>query len=204
MSGLGGKIGAYADDALAMPQVEPRALSTVAAAPASDLVVQEITQLFELHADYVQRVLLRFGVPEADVEDALQEVFLVVAQRLDSYVERGAMRAWLFVIARQVSLHVLRANKRRARHASDVVSVSAPDDPHTSLQRREAVALIEAFLAQLDERLAPVFQLAEIEQLSVPEIAAALGVKLNTAYSRLRLARGHFERWLARLEEAEP
>jgi RNA polymerase sigma-70 factor, ECF subfamily len=172
---------------------------------ASPATVREVTRLFELHADYVQRALLRFGVPDADVEDALQEVFLVVADRLDSYVERGAMRAWLFVIARQVGLHVLRANKRRARQVFELVPAQASelDDPHTQLQCREAIALVDTFLAQLDERLACVFQLSEIEELSVPEIAAALGVKLNTAYSRLRLARGHFERWLTRLEEVE-
>jgi RNA polymerase sigma-70 factor, ECF subfamily len=163
----------------------------------------EIARLFELHADFVQRALLRFGVPDADVEDALQEVFVVVANRLESYVERGAMRAWLFVIARQVALHALRANKRRARHAHELSVVPEPEDPHTSFQRRQAIALVDAFLAQLDERIAQVFYLAEIEQLSVPEIAAALSVKLNTVYSRLRLARGHFEKWLARLEEAE-
>ena len=171
---------------------------------ASQSTVLEITRLFEQHADYVQRALLRFGVPQADVEDALQEVFLVVAHRLDSYVERGAMRAWLFVIARQVALHALRAKRRRPQPAPLLVSQPAQDDPHADLQRREAIMLVSGFLTQLDERLAQVFHLAEIEQLTVPEIAAALGVKLNTVYSRLRLARGHFERWLATLDTDLP
>ncbi|HTU58553.1 MAG TPA: RNA polymerase sigma factor, partial [Polyangiales bacterium] len=188
----------------ARPVAPAREVAAEPGAPVSTATVQEITRLFELHADFVQRSLSRFGVPDADVEDALQEVFVVVANRLESYVERGAMRAWLFVIARQVALHALRANKRRARQTLELSVVPEPEDPHASFERRQAIALVDVFLAQLDERIAQVFFLAEIEQLSVPEIAAALGVKLNTVYSRLRLSRAHFEKWLARLEEDEP
>ena len=186
-----------------MASVGCRSTATPRDTPAAAASVQEITRLFEQHADFVQRALSRFGVPDADVEDALQEVFVVVAHRLDSYVERGAMRAWLYVIARGVALHALRANHRRARNARELSILPEPQDPHESFQRRQAIALVDAFLAQLDERIAQVFYLAEIEQLSVPEIAAAIGVKLNTVYSRLRLARGHFEKWLARLGESE-
>jgi RNA polymerase sigma-70 factor, ECF subfamily len=162
---------------------------------------EQLSALFEAHADFVHRALLRFGVPTADVEDALQDVFLVVARRLDGYVERGAMRAWLFVIARQVALHALRAGRLRARQTLLLVRPAEPDDPHAKLLQQEAVAMMHGFLAQLDEKLAEVFVLAEIEQLSVPEIAAALRVKLNTAYSRLRLARRRFEKWLAQVDE---
>ena len=188
----------------ALPVAPMREAAAEHAAPVSAATVHEITRLFELHADFVQRALSRFGVPDADVEHALQEVFVVVAHRLESYVERGAMRAWLFVIARQVALHALRTNKRRATHALELSVVPEPEDPHTSFERRQAIALVDVFLAQLDERIAQVFFLAEIEQLSVPEIAAALGVKLNNVYSRLRLARAHFEKWLAKLDEDEP
>jgi RNA polymerase sigma-70 factor, ECF subfamily len=174
------------------------------AASPSAAAVEQVARLFGQHADFVRRALQRFGVPDADLEDALQEVFIVVAHRLDDYVERGAMRAWLFVIARQIALHVLRANRRHTRQAVALVPAPPPEDPHMSLQRAQAIALVQQFLSELDARLAQVFHLAEIEQLSVPEIAAALDVKLNTVYSRLRLARGHFERWLSRLEKDAP
>lgn len=167
-------------------------------------VSNQLTRLFAQHADFVQRALLRSGVPAADVDDALQEVFLVVANRLDSYVERGAMRPWLFVIARQVALHTLRSERRRARQPLELVQVSPQDDPHQNLQRREAISIVHQFLSELDERLAQVFYLAEIEQFSVPEIAAALSVKLNTVYSRLRLARQRFEQRLAALRQDMP
>jgi len=180
-----------------------RNLRIDACPPSANPAAQPLSELFEAHADFVLRSLVRFGVPSADAEDALQDVFLVVARRLESYVERGAIRAWLYVIARQVSQHALRSSRLRARQALLLVPEAEQLDPHARLLQQEAVSLVHDFLGELDERLAEVFVLAEIEQLSVPEIAAALGVKLNTAYSRLRLARGRFERWLKKRGEVE-
>jgi len=84
-------------------------------APESAPELIELSRLFDLHADFVYRVLLRLGVPRADAEDCVQDVFLVVAHRLASYVEKGSIRAWLFVIARQVALHARRSDDARRR-----------------------------------------------------------------------------------------
>ena len=163
----------------------------------------ELSRLFDLHADFVFRVLLRLGVPRADAEDCVQDVFLVVAHRLADYEEKGSVRAWLFVIARQVALHAQRSNRRRAHYHLAIVPPVPNDDPHRDLVRKQAIELVHEFLAELDEAQAQAFYLAEIEQLSVPEIAAALDVKLNTVYSRLRLARQRLALWLAaRVQDA--
>src|SRR5262245_12843858 len=138
-----------------------------------------LAELFDAHADFVSRALLRLGVPSADVEDSLQEVFLVVARRLDSDGERGAMRAWRFVITRPGPLHVLRARRRRPPEAPEPISI---EDPHASLVHKEAISFVNRFLEELDERLAQAFYLAEIEQFTAPEISAALGVNLSTVY----------------------
>lgn len=165
--------------------------------------LQELSRLFDLHADFVYRVLLRLGVPRADAEDCVQEVFLVVAHRLATYVERGSIRAWLFVIARQVAMHAQRSQRRRVHYHLAIVPPLQSEDPHRELVRKQAVELVHEFLAELDEAQAQAFYLAEVEQLSVPEIAAALDVKLNTVYSRLRLARQRLALWLAgRVQDA--
>jgi RNA polymerase sigma-70 factor, ECF subfamily len=175
------------------------ALQPEAAAP-----LPELCQLFDAHADFVYRVLLRLGVPRADAEDCVQDVFLVVAHRLSDYEERGSIRAWLFMIARQVAMHAQRSSVRRARYHLEIVPPAQTDDPHRILVRKQAIELVHEFLAELDEPQAQAFYLAEIEQLSMPEIAAALGVKLNTAYSRLRLARRRLEQWLATRSQDAP
>ncbi|MFO0632823.1 MAG: sigma factor-like helix-turn-helix DNA-binding protein [Nannocystaceae bacterium] len=86
--------------------------------------------------------------------------------------------------ARGVTPPHRRAGRRR--------SWSAATTPTRRSARRQAAAIVEAFLDDLDEDKRMVFVLADIEGLAMPQIAELLGIKLNTAYSRLRLARQHF------------
>ena len=73
-----------------------------------------------------------------------------------------------------------------------------PPEPEELVARRDAAAVVERFLDTLDPEQRAVFVLAQLEGLDVPEIARTLGIKLNTAYSRLRLARRRFDRIVAR------
>jgi RNA polymerase sigma-70 factor (ECF subfamily) len=72
------------------------------------------------------------------------------------------------------------------------------DGPHEQATKREAARFVDQFLQRLNQDQRDVFVLAELEQLSAPEIATVLGVNLNTVYSRLRLARGEFAKAVAR------
>lgn len=158
----------------------------------------QIARVFSEHADFVWRSLRRLGVPAADVDDALQEVFLVVHRRIGQYEDRGLMRAWLFSISRQVSSHYHRGVKRSEERHRGVMVSALPRDPEEALARREAERFVNAFLDELDEPRRLVFFLSDIEGLTAPEIAAALNVNLNTIYGRLRQARARFEAALAR------
>jgi RNA polymerase sigma-70 factor (ECF subfamily) len=156
-------------------------------------------ELFDAHASFVWRVLRRLGVPDADADDALQDVFLVVHRRLGEYEERGSPRAWLFAISRQVASHRRRTMARRERTRAELPSGgTSPDDPHETAVRNEAVSIVHEFLARLDEAQAMVFYLADVEGMTAPEIAASLEANVNTVYGRLRLARQEFEAFLAR------
>jgi RNA polymerase sigma-70 factor, ECF subfamily len=155
----------------------------------------ELAALYRSHAAFVWRGLHRLGVVGADADDALQEVFLVVARRLPEYTERGAMRAWLFRIARQVAMHARRGHVRRQRREQELLlhESEGPPDPQRALEQKQDVALVEGLLDRLEPEQGIVLYLADVEGFSVPEIAAALAVPLNTVYGRLRLARARFE-----------
>jgi RNA polymerase sigma-70 factor (ECF subfamily) len=164
----------------------------------------QVARVFSEHADFVWRSLRRLGVPTADVDDALQEVFLVVHRRIAEYEDRGLMRAWLFSISRQVSSHYHRGVKRsEARHRGLVISTTAPDLEEV-VARREAEQLVSAFLDELDEPQRLVFYLSDIEGLTAPEIASALAANLNTVYGRLRQARKRFEQVVAAQAQERP
>jgi RNA polymerase sigma-70 factor (ECF subfamily) len=168
-------------------------------------------QLFDTHLPFVWRNLRRLGVPAAQVEDAAQDVFLVVHRRWATWnPELSTVETWLFGIVLRVASNYRRAQQRRlmwflpAASRETVPDVPAlADGPAEILAKREAAALFERTLAELDESKREVFLLVDVEQLAVPEAAAAIGINLNTAYWRLRRARLAFRRALARTRARE-
>jgi RNA polymerase sigma-70 factor, ECF subfamily len=163
-------------------------------------------QLFGSHLPFVWRNLRRLGVPDSLVEDAAQDVFLVVHRRWQSWqAERSSIETWLFGIVLRVAHNHRRAQRRRLAwllpsHEREVQEAASPaDGPVELLARREAVAIFERALVKMDEDKRAVFLMIDVEQMTVPEAAAALGINLNTAYWRLRKARMAFRGALARL-----
>jgi RNA polymerase sigma-70 factor, ECF subfamily len=157
-----------------------------------DEAAPSFDEVYAAHVAFVWRVLRTFGVAEPQLEDAVQDVFVVVHRRLAEWEGRAAITTWLFAIARRVaSAHRRRVGGDRTEPLVDEPAGSA--DTFAALSRAQASATVFAILQELDEDKRIVFALVELEQLSVPEVAKLLDVKLNTAYSRLRLARQAFE-----------
>ncbi len=163
-------------------------------------------RVYEEHFGFAWRNLRRLGVPLASVDDAVQDVFLVVFRRWADFEGRSSVRTWLFGIVLRVARDYRKSASRRARRLLffDDIRVehgpSDPDteDPHTLMERGEATRLLSELLGTLEENRRALFILVELEQMTVPEAASALGLNLNTAYARLRAARQDFEAALAR------
>lgn len=146
--------------------------------------------LFAEHAPFVCRSLRRLGVAEADLDDMLQEVFLVVHQRLADYEERERTRSWLYSICKRVAL----AQRRKLSRRRENVTCELPDGQTAATQLQsvedlEALRLGQRLLALLSHEQREVFVLYEVEEMSMLEVAAALGCPLQTAYSRLYKAK---------------
>jgi RNA polymerase sigma-70 factor (ECF subfamily) len=163
-------------------------------------VVTDVAAVFDQHADFVWRSLRRLGVPERSVDDAVQDVFIVVHRRLTEFEGRSSLRSWLFGIARRVAHDHRRriGRKERGEELPEVLPDPDGSTPAGELERAQAVRTLHAILAALDDDKREVFILAELEQMTAPEIAAAIGANLNTVYSRLRAARAAFEQAVAR------
>lgn len=144
--------------------------------------------VFEAHGPFVCRSLRHLGVVEADLDDLLQEVFLVVSKRLDDYEERGRARSWLYSICSRVSRSQRRKAWRRRESASEVELVAEPLQLE-HVQNREALALGWKLLQELPVQQREVFVLYEVEDMPMAEIAQALDCPLQTVYSRLYKAR---------------
>jgi RNA polymerase sigma-70 factor (ECF subfamily) len=183
--------------ALAMqpPRASPGGLQEAAA----------FAEVYEQHFDFVWRSLRRLGVGPSALDDAVQEVFLVVHRRLAEFEGRSSLKTWLFGISLKVAQRVAR---NQARHPATELPEpatlgSTEPTPQDEVARREAIALLYAILDELDDEKRAVFVMVELEQLSAPEIAEELGIPLNTVYSRLRAARREFEASLKRQRARE-
>lgn len=146
-------------------------------------------RLFGEHHDFVWRSLRHFGVPEATVDDALQEVFLVVHRRFADYGSQFAFRSWLYGIAAQVARTHRRSDFRSERRKEIASTPVADEQPDEALARKRAGEFVGAFLQTLDAHHREVFVLMEVEGFTAPEVEQATGAKLNTIYARLRRVR---------------
>jgi RNA polymerase sigma-70 factor (ECF subfamily) len=159
--------------------------------------------VFAQHAPYVWRALRRLGVPEADVDDVCQEVFLVVHRRLASFQGESAVRTWIYGIALRVaSDYRRRPHRARERPLEDAAEPATQAEQDVELDRRRALAWLDGVLDGLDDAKRAVFVLYEIEQVPMAEVAAAAGCPVQTAYARLYAARKHVEA-AARREQAK-
>jgi RNA polymerase sigma-70 factor (ECF subfamily) len=157
--------------------------------------------VYEQTFDFAWRSARRLGVAASAVDDIVQDAFVVVHRRLPEFEGRSSLKTWIFgILLRVVSDH--RRTLRRKGGLSELphedVLASSGALPTDALEKREAADLLHALLDELDDEKRTVFVLAELEELAAPEIAEALGIPVNTVYSRLRAAREGFERSLAR------
>jgi RNA polymerase sigma-70 factor, ECF subfamily len=159
----------------------------------------EFRDIYAQHFAFVWRCLRSLGVLPSALDDAAQEVFLTVHRRLGDFNGEASFRSWIYGILRNIAANQRRSTRRRAKEAPMVADItSSAPGPLDRVQDREAAEFMEQFLSRLDPKKQEVFTLAVLEQMPIPEVAAALGIPVNTAYTRLRTARLEFQRALIR------
>jgi RNA polymerase sigma-70 factor (ECF subfamily) len=178
-----------------------------ASAPLATPGFPEFRTLFADYFPYVWHSLRRLGVPDRDLEDLAHDVFLEVYRGRDRYDPARPVRAWLFGFAFRKASHY----RRRARHRYEVQGETdeRAEAAPTALERvitTEALGVAHTALEALEIDRRAVFLMHEVDGISIPEVAEALGIPLNTAYSRLRLARRDFRKRVSRLRarQGEP
>ncbi|HEX4446609.1 MAG TPA: sigma-70 family RNA polymerase sigma factor [Polyangiaceae bacterium] len=162
--------------------------------------------VYEANADFVWRNARRLGVGDVAIDDVVQSVFLVVFRRLDDFEGRSTLKTWLY----EVLVRVVREHRRALRRKSPPRAEGAePIDPSTLVapahqrpdrlaDRNDAARLVRELLDELGDDKREVFAMAELEGLTLREIAEILREPAGTIASRLRAARTDFERAAAR------
>jgi RNA polymerase sigma-70 factor (ECF subfamily) len=151
---------------------------------------QEVHRLLADAAPLLRATLRRLTWRGAEVDDMLQDVFVIALKRKRAVLNADSPRSWLYGIAVNV------ASERRRSHKlwsflglESTRPLEARGDPHAQLERAQSEAVLTQALEQLSDRKREVFVLFELEGLTGPEIAQALGCSVNTVWTRLFHAR---------------
>jgi RNA polymerase sigma-70 factor (ECF subfamily) len=151
-----------------------------------------LSEIYDEHVGMVWRTLKALGVEASALDDAVQDVFVVVHRRHSDFEARSTLKTWLFGIAYRVAANCRRGAKRHNSCELPEELVCAGPNPQQELQQAEAARFVQRFLEGVDEPQRAVFTACLLEGMTVPEAAEALGVNTNTLYSRLRVVRSRF------------
>ena len=171
----------------------PEPERTVESAPPS------FEELYRRHAAFTWRALRHLGVGAAAIDDAMQELWVIVHRRLADFERRSRIETWLFGIALNVGRNQLRAERRRA--AAPLESEPAAEhgaDGQAREAQLEAFDLVHEFLAALDEQRREVFVSTLLAGMSAAETAEATGLDVGRVQNLVRAMRRSFKAWLER------
>lgn len=171
----------------------------VNASKASPELDASFRRVFESEYAYVRRSLERLGVGAADVEDACQEVWLRVHDKLGDYDPKKAIRPWLFAFAARVASNERRLARHHRETSIEGEFSSSRLDPERLADRAEQRQILLVALSEVEARKREVLILHDLDEVPTATVAEALGIPLNTVYSRLREGRNELRRALSRL-----
>lgn len=161
-----------------------------------------IRSLYDRNVNTVFRFARGMGVPASEIEDAVQEVFVVAFRRIGEFDGKVRFSTWLYAIA----LRVCKAHARKAYWRSTVSDIfgrepreQGPERPDVAAERTLGRELVMKVLDRMKEKKRAVLVMREMMDMSEDETAAALGISRGTAATRLFHARREFETIAARI-----
>jgi RNA polymerase sigma-70 factor (ECF subfamily) len=161
--------------------------------------------IYKQYFDFVWSSARHLGAARDAIDDVVQDVFIVIDAKLVTLRYPEALRSWIYGIVRRTVSDYRRSSRTRDAAGARLgveLKLTRPSQPSPLdvAERNAELDLLESVLAELDEPKREVFVMVEVLEMTVPEVVQSLEIPLNTAYSRLRMARQAFEEALARHE----
>ena len=180
-------------------KLSPDELAGMLEAVAANADRTAFAQLFEFFAPRVKMYLLRLGASNAAAEELAQDVMLTVWRKAGTFDRsRAAASTWIFTIARNRRIDVLRRERRADLLQTEPILEPAPiDAPDVAVNARQMEDLVRDAIKDLPEAQAEILRYAFFEGKSHSEIADQTGLAMGTVKSRLRLAYDRLRQALA-------
>lgn len=168
-------------------------------------VGMDFSEVYSQNFDVAWRTLRRYGVPATELEDALQEVFLIVHDRISTFEGRSSLRTWIFGIARRVARDHRPAGRLEICEPSvmEALPASHSNGVAALAEQQEDARLLYSLLVELSPERREILVLVELEQLTVAEAAEVLDENTNTLQSRLRNAKVDLSAAFSRRQASE-
>jgi RNA polymerase sigma-70 factor (ECF subfamily) len=171
---------------------DPSSAEPQASPALPELAALDFADIYESQFDFVWRSLRLLGVAPQLVEDATQDVFSVASRQLARFEGRSSIRTWLFAILQRVAANHRRTVRRKLSRLEPLVDGELSSLAPTQQEQAEAAQaldVVQRFCTTLDLDRRALFVLALIEELPAAEVSQALGIPVNTVYSRVRSLR---------------
>jgi RNA polymerase sigma-70 factor (ECF subfamily) len=163
----------------------------------------QLRGLIDRHFDFLWRSLRRLGVPDSQLDDAAQQVWITASQKRTE-IRTETARAFLFAIALRVASDVRRTLRRRREVSEDDREhVDDRPGPDELVDRKRSREILDEILDTMPDDVRAVFVLYELDQLSMAEIAGIVAAPPGTVASRLRRGRELFEAEMKRIRARE-
>lgn len=159
----------------------------------------DFDEVFRTHFARVTRTMRSLGVDPAMVDDATQDVFVILHSKLHEFEGRSALATWIYAVTFRVAQNHRRKSRFRAHEPLSGAEPEPSADPAEQFAERQAAEFVQRFCSTLNEAKRDAFALCVIEERPPAEVAELLGISLSTLYSRVAAAREEFRRELRRV-----
>lgn len=166
--------------------------------------IDAFEQIYRAYAPFVYNVALRMLQKKEDAEEIVQEVFVMVHGKLNTFMFRSTLKTWVYRITTNQCLNYLEKNKRHVKGHVDFEDVggtlSTVNETHARIEKEDQSHKVQQLLMMLNPDEKACVVLRSIEGLSYEEISRSLNVNINTVRTRLKRAR---EKMLAQSLEVQ-
>jgi RNA polymerase sigma-70 factor (ECF subfamily) len=146
-------------------------------------------EIYRRHSPRVYSLAYRLTGSLADAEDLLQEAFLLVHRKLDSFKGDSALGTWIYRLATNCCVDFLRSRQHREEQATDTLDEALPPTPRAAGALRVEHLDLERAIARLPPGYRSAFVLHDVEGFGHNEVAAMLGIAEGTSKSQVHKAR---------------
>jgi len=155
--------------------------------------MQAFEKIYKATSGFVYSVARRMLRSDDDAQDVVQEVFLKIHRNLKSFRFQSSFTTWVYRITANTAINAYRRIakelSRRGNYDYALATESAPNNTRVSIEQKDAEGVVASLLATLNPDQRACIILREIQGLRYDEIAASLGININTVRSRLKRAR---------------